>query len=64
MKTHPLLTRSRATALVTALALAFGPGGTRFRGQATAVEADRGALDNLLNIIGRRSGNHSVISIG
>ncbi len=27
MKTHPLLTRSRATALVTALALAFGPGG-------------------------------------
>ena len=41
-----------------------GPGGTRFRGQATAVEADRGALDNLLNIIGRRSGNHSVISIG
>ena len=27
MKTHPLLNRSRATALVTALALAFGPGG-------------------------------------
>ena len=41
-----------------------GPGGTRFRGDATAVEADRGALDNLLNIIGRRSGDHSVISIG
>lgn len=41
-----------------------GPGGTRFRGQATAVEADRGALDNLLNIIGRRSGAVSVISIG
>ncbi len=41
-----------------------GPGGTRFRGMATAVEADRGALDNLLNIIGRRAGDHSVISIG
>lgn len=41
-----------------------GPGGTRFRGNATAVEADRGALDNLLNIIGRRAGDHSVISIG
>lgn len=41
-----------------------GPGGTRFRGDATAAEADRGALDNLLNIIGRRSGDHSVISIG
>lgn len=41
-----------------------GAGGTRFRGQATASEADRGALDNLLNIIGRRSGDHSVISIG
>ena len=40
------------------------PGGTRFRGEATAVEADRGALDNLLNIIGRRTGDHSVISIG
>ncbi|MFN4264621.1 MAG: type II secretion system protein N [Aquabacterium sp.] len=43
---------------------AIGAGGTRFRGQATAVEADRGALDNLLNIIGRRTGPVSVISIG
>lgn len=41
-----------------------GAGGTRFRGDARAVEADRGALDNLLNIIGRRSGDHSVILIG
>ncbi|MBP6614157.1 MAG: type II secretion system protein N [Aquabacterium sp.] len=39
-------------------------GGTFFRGEARASEAERGALDNLLNIIGRRSGDRSVISIG
>lgn len=38
--------------------------GTHFRGEARASEAERGALDNLLNIIGRRSGDRSVISIG
>lgn len=38
--------------------------GLRFRGEASASEADRGALDNLLNIIGRRTGERSVISIG
>lgn len=38
--------------------------GLRFRGEASASEAERGALDNLLNIIGRRSGDRSVISIG
>ena len=40
------------------------PGGVRFRGEARASEAERGALDNLLNIIGRREGDRSVISIG
>lgn len=39
-------------------------GGLRFLGEATASEAERGALDNLLNIIGRRTGDRSVISIG
>jgi len=41
-----------------------GPGGFRFSGQAAANEAERGALDNLLNIIGRRSGDRAYISIG
>jgi general secretion pathway protein N len=41
-----------------------GPFGLRFLGDATAAEADRGALNNLLNIIGRRTGDRSVISIG
>lgn len=39
-------------------------GGMRFRGEARASDASSGALDNLLNIIGRRSGDRSVISIG
>ena len=38
--------------------------GLRFRGQAQADEAQAGALSNLLNIIGRRQGALSVISIG
>jgi general secretion pathway protein N len=42
----------------------WGPAGLRFRGEATAAEGDEGALDNLLNIIGRRQGARSVISIG
>jgi general secretion pathway protein N len=37
----------------------------RFRGEASAATpADEPALDNLLNIIGRRNGARSVISIG
>ncbi len=40
------------------------PTGMRLRGEARASDADRGALDNLLNIIGRREGDRSVISIG
>ncbi|CAN5921379.1 type II secretion system protein N [soil metagenome] len=42
----------------------FGPGGLRFRGEASAGPADEPALSNLLNIIGRRKGARSVISIG
>jgi general secretion pathway protein N len=42
----------------------WSPSGVRFRGEATASEADATALSNLLNIIGRRTGARSVISIG
>jgi len=38
--------------------------GVRFRGEARATEGDEAALANLLNIIGRRDGARSVISIG
>ena len=41
-----------------------GSGGVRFRGEARANENERGALDSFLNIIGRRMGDRSVISIG
>jgi general secretion pathway protein N len=43
---------------------AVGAFGARFRGEASASPADRAALNNLLNIIGRRTGDRSVISIG
>jgi general secretion pathway protein N len=36
----------------------------RFRGEASAAEGQEAALNNLLNIIGRRQGASSVISIG
>lgn len=42
----------------------LGSGGLRFRGEARAASDDLPALANLLNIIGRRSGARSVISIG
>jgi general secretion pathway protein N len=42
----------------------LGPAGMRFRGEARATPADEAALSNLLNIIGRRDGARSVISIG
>jgi general secretion pathway protein N len=42
----------------------FSGAGVRFRGEARAAEADASALTNLLNIIGRRDGARSVISIG
>ncbi len=43
----------------------IGPGGVRFRGEARAGgSSDEAALANLLNIIGRRDGARSVISIG
>jgi general secretion pathway protein N len=42
----------------------WGTGGVRFRGEAKASSGDETALSNLLNIIGRRDGARSVISIG
>lgn len=43
----------------------FGPrGGLKFRGDARAAPGTEPALNNLLNIIGRRQGAQSVISIG
>jgi general secretion pathway protein N len=42
----------------------LGPGGVRFRGEARAESGEEAALANLLNIIGRRDGARSVISIG
>lgn len=41
-----------------------GPSGVRFRGEARAAPSEEAALSNLLNIIGRRDGARSVISIG
>lgn len=54
MKTHPLLTRSRATALVTALALAFGPGGLLpgfTVGAASAAPVKKGGATVTLNFV-------------
>ena len=42
----------------------WGPAGVRFRGEARAAPTEEAALSNLLNIIGRRQGDRSVISIG
>jgi general secretion pathway protein N len=42
----------------------WGPGGVKFRGEARAEATDEAALSNLLNIIGRRDGARSIISIG
>ncbi|WKB54917.1 type II secretion system protein N [Eleftheria terrae] len=42
----------------------IAPKGVRFRGEASASEGNEAALNNLLNIIGRREGERSVISIG
>ncbi|MDH5537828.1 MAG: type II secretion system protein N [Rhizobacter sp.] len=42
----------------------WSPSGVRFRGEARAGAADEAVLTNLLNIIGRREGARSVISIG
>lgn len=42
----------------------WGPAGVRFRGEARASVLEESALSNLLNIIGRRDGARSVISIG
>lgn len=42
----------------------LGAAGLRFRGEASAEPGSEAALDNLLNIIGRRNGARSVVSIG
>ena len=42
----------------------WGPAGVRFRGEARATVTEEATLSNLLNIIGRREGARSVISIG
>lgn len=42
----------------------WGAGKVRFRGEARAASGNDAALSNLLNIIGRREGAQSVISIG
>ena len=42
----------------------LGPNGLRFRGTAKAAPGSKNALNNLLNIIGRRNGALSAISIG
>ncbi|HEY4068586.1 MAG TPA: type II secretion system protein N [Burkholderiaceae bacterium] len=42
----------------------LGPAGVHFRGEARASALEESALSNLLNIIGRRTGARSVISIG
>jgi general secretion pathway protein N len=42
----------------------WSQGGLRLRGEATATDADRPALNNLLNIIGRRQGARSLLTIG
>jgi general secretion pathway protein N len=42
----------------------WGPGGVKFRGEARSAAGDEAALSNLLNIIGRRDGVRSIISIG
>ncbi|MEP7099793.1 MAG: type II secretion system protein N [Burkholderiales bacterium] len=42
----------------------WGPAGVRFRGEARAAVTEEATLSNLLNIIGRREGARSVISIG
>lgn len=42
----------------------LGASGLRLRGEATAAQADQRALNNLLNIIGRRQGARTLISIG
>lgn len=43
---------------------AWAAGGARFRGEARADQGSEAALNNLLNLIGRRQGALSVISIG
>jgi general secretion pathway protein N len=57
------LTSASDSSLQLSGAGSVGPGGLRFKGEAHANAADEAALSNLLNIIGRRDGARSVISI-
>jgi len=65
---NPGISRLSLTTLDGALQLSgtgtWGPAGVRFRGEARAAADEEAALSNLLNIIGRRDGARSVISIG
>jgi len=42
----------------------WGASGLRLRGEASAAPGSEAALSNLLNIIGRRQGERSLIAIG
>ncbi len=59
-----LLLSTQAGALQLSGSGNLGPGGVRFRGEARAGEGAEPALANLLNIIGRRDGARSLISVG
>ncbi len=59
------LSTTEGALLLTGLGTLGGPGGkARFNGEASSAPGREAALDNLLNIIGRRQGARSVISIG
>lgn len=64
----PDLTRVWLTTLEGPLLLqgegALGPQGLRLQGLAEAAPERRAALDNLLNLVGRREGARSILSIG
>ncbi len=58
------LTTLRGPLQLSGIGQAGGASPMRFRGQARADAGSEGALDNLLNVIGRRQGAVSNLSIG
>lgn len=62
--TSTLLLATQSGALLLSGNGSLGAAGMRFRGEASASAENEAALNNLLNIIGRRSGARSIISIG
>lgn len=56
--------QTRSGALVLSGTGQWSAGGLRFRGEAMAAPGFEGALNNLLNIVGRRQGARSLLSIG